>query len=125
MSAPAPRKKPAAKPAPKTVAKPATSARTYTVTDDVLHYTTKGGHELVIDLDFPTDLLQLSMGTDDEDRSEEEQFDVIARSFGDNFDVAYKAMGVLERRRVQRAVFDEFQKAMGIPLGESLRSSRS
>lgn len=125
MSAPTPRKKPASKPATKTVAKPETSSRTYTVIEDVLHYSTKAGHELVIDLDFPADLLKLSMGTDAEDRSEEDQFDVIARSFGDNFEEAYQAMGMIERRRLQRAVFDEFQKAMGMPLGESLGSSTS
>jgi len=101
------------------------ATRTYTVEDDVLHYTTKAGHELAIDLDFPPELLKLAMGTDDEDRDEDEQFEIMARTFGENFRDAYKAMGVLERKRLQAAVFAEFQKAMGITMGESSGSSRS
>ncbi|WP_067198931.1 hypothetical protein [Microbacterium sp. XT11] len=101
------------------------ATRTYTVEDDVLHYTTKAGFDLAIDLDFPPELLKLAMGTDDEDRDEDEQFEIMARTFGDNFQDAYKSMGVLERKRLQAAVFTEFQKAMGITMGESSGSSRS
>lgn len=132
MSAPTARK---AAPRKTTTAKATAPARTapkveeaparWTVIDDVLRYTTKAGHELVIDLDFPSDLLTLSMGSDDEDRSEDEQFEVVKRSFGENFEAAYKAMGVIERRRVQRLIFTEFQKAMTMPLGESSGSSDS
>ncbi|UGS27579.1 hypothetical protein K8F61_05160 [Microbacterium resistens] len=120
---PTARKTPARKPsAPKTAE---TSPLTYTVVEDVLHYTTKAGFKLTIDLDFPPDLLKLAMGADEEDRSEEEQFEIMARTFGANFQEAYAAMGVIERRRVQRAMFLEFQKAMDMPLGESLGSSDS
>lgn len=97
----------------------------YTVEDDVFKYTTKAGHDLVIDLDFPADLLKLAMGKDEEDRPEEEQFDIMARTFGDNFQDAYAVMGVLERKRLQKAIFMEFAKAMAMPLGESVGSSRS
>lgn len=98
---------------------------TYTVVDDVLHYTTKAGIELAIDLDFPADFLKMAMGQDDEDRSEDEQFEMMGRTFGENFADAYPKMGAIERRRLQRAVFAEFQKAMLMPLGESQRSSDS
>ena len=132
MSAKTARKPSDRKPSTRTPAGPRKAAEApqkpaleYTVEDDVLHYTTKAGHALSIDLDFPPDLLQLSMGSDEEDRSEDEQFEIISRSFGENFTEAYAAMGVLERRRLQAAMFLEFQKAMSMPLGESLGSSRS
>lgn len=130
MSAPTARKTAPRKPA----SKPATPAKgptqevatfTYTVADDILRYTTKAGHALVIDLDFPADLLAMAMGTDAEDRSEDEQFEIMGRTFGENFVEAYPLMGAIERRRLQRAVFTEFQKAMTMPLGESLGSSGS
>ncbi|MEU4016178.1 hypothetical protein AB0E56_13045 [Microbacterium sp. NPDC028030] len=130
MSAPtarksAPRKTAPKKPTARAVEKPAVAPFAYTVEDDVLRYTTKAGHELVIDLDFPADLLNMAMGTDDEDRSEDEQFEVMGRTFGENFMDAYPLMGAIERRRLQRAVFTEFAKAMSMPLGESSRSSDS
>lgn len=131
MSAPtarkaAPRKTtPAKTPAAKVAPKPEAASFAYTVNEDILRYTTKAGHELVIDLDFPADLLAMAMGTDDEDRSEEEQFEIMARTFGENFKDAYPLMGAIERRRLQRAVFTEFQKAMTMPLGESSGSSGS
>lgn len=132
MAAPSPRKTAARKPAPKSTVKPskaaekpAAASQTYTVIDDVLHYTTKAGHELAIDLDFPSDFLKLAMGTDEEDRDEDEQFEIMARTYGDNFQAAYAAMGVIERKRLQTAVFTEFQKAMGLPMGEASGSSDS
>lgn len=132
MAAPSARKKPADRLAPKSAPasrnaaeKPPVASHSYTVIDDVLHYTTKAGFDLVIDLDFPEDLVKMSMGADDEDRSEEEQFDIIAATYGDNFQEAYKKMGVLERKRLQTAVFTEFAKAMGITMGEASRSSDS
>ena len=130
MSAPTARKaaprKTASKPATPTKApKQEVASFTYTVADDVLRYTTKAGHALAIDLDFPADLLAMAMGTDDEDRSEEEQFEIMGRTFGENFIEAYPLMGAIERRRLQRAVFSEFAKAMAMPLGESQGSSDS
>ncbi|WP_431863025.1 hypothetical protein [Microbacterium algeriense] len=130
MSAPtarkaAPRKAAPKKPATKPAEAPAVASFEYTVTDDILRYTTKAGYELAIDLDFPADLLSMAMGTDAEDRSEEEQFEIMGRTFGANFLEAYPLMGAIERRRLQRAVFTEFQKAMTMPLGESSGSSGS
>lgn len=131
MAAPSARKTTKRPTAPKTTAKPQTApekpraSRSYTVDDDVLHYTTKAGVDLAIDLDFSPELVKMSMGTDEEDRSEEEQFEIIANSYGANFMDAYERMGVLERKRLQTAVFLEFQKAMGISMGESSGSSDS
>ena len=131
MAAPSARKTTKRPTAPKTTTKPQTApekpraSRSYTVDDDVLHYTTKAGVALAIDLDFSPELVKMSMGTDQEDRSEEEQFEIIANSYGANFMDAYERMGVLERKRLQTAVFLEFQKAMGISMGESSGSSDS
>lgn len=132
MAATSPRKPANRKPAPKTTAKPAevaeappNASRSYTVIDDVLHYTTKAGDELAIDLDFDADLIKLATGTDEEDRSEEQQYEIMARSFGDNYRDAYERMGIIERTRLQKAVFSEFAKAMGMPMGESSGSSGS
>lgn len=131
MAAPSARKTTKRPTAQKTTAKPQTApeksraSRSYTVDDDVLHYTTKAGVDLAIDLDFSPELVKMSMGTDEEDRSEEEQFEIIANSYGANFMDAYERMGVLERKRLQTAVFLEFQKAMGISMGESSGSSDS
>ena len=132
MAASSPRKPADRKPStrkPSTSSKAATepqkASRTYTVEDDVLHYTTKAGFELAIDLDFPADFLKIAMGTDDEDRSEEDQFEIFAKNMGANFQDAYAVMGVIERKRLQKAVFTEFAKAMGMPMGESSGSSRS
>ncbi|MBT2473311.1 hypothetical protein J7E68_01645 [Microbacterium sp. ISL-103] len=132
MAAPSARKTTKRPTAPKTttapqkaVQKEERASRSYTVEDDVVHYTTKDGIKLAIDLDFPPDLVQMSMGADDEDRSEEEQFEIIAASYGENFREAYDKMGILERKRLQTAVFTEFAKAMGITMGESSGSSDS
>lgn len=131
MAATSPRKPADRKPStrkPSTASKPATApakaSRTYTVEDDVLHYTTKAGFVLAIDLDFSPDLIKMAMGTDDEDRDEDEQFEIMATSYGDNFAEAYEKMGVLERKRLQTAVFTEFAKAMGMTMGEASGSSR-
>ncbi|WP_404474844.1 hypothetical protein [Microbacterium aerolatum] len=125
---PADRKTPTRKPSGqnKTATAPRVASRTYTVEDDVLHYTTKAGHVLVIDLDFSPDLVKIAMGADDDDdRPEEEQFEIFAANMGDNFQDAYAVMGVIERKRLQTAVFSEFAKAMGLEMGESSGSSRS
>lgn len=124
---PADRKTPARKPqtTKQAATAPEKASRTYTVVDDVLHYTTKAGHVLAIDLDFSPDLVRIAMGKDDEDRSEDEQFEIFAKNMGENFQEAHAAMGVIERKRLQTAVFSEFAKAMGMPMGESSGSSRS
>lgn len=94
----------------------------FAVIDDVIHYTSKAGDVLELDLDFPGDKLKEAMAGD---KTEEEQFEIVAALFGDNFQESYDRMGALERTRLLRTFFIEFQKAAGIPLGESLGSSDS
>lgn len=108
-----------------TEAAPKTTVRTaplFAVIDDVIHYTSKAGDELLLDLDFPADFLKEAMAGE---KTEDEQFDVLAPVFGENFSEAYKRMGALERTRLLRTYFLEFQKAASMPLGESLGSSDS
>lgn len=94
----------------------------FSIIDDVIHYTSKAGHELRMDLDFPGEKLKEAMAGD---KTEEEQFEIIAALFGDNFQAAYDEMGALERTRLLRSFFIEFQKAASMPLGESSGSSPS
>jgi hypothetical protein len=111
-----------AKAAPKTAAR---TAPKFAVIDDVIHYTSRAGDEITIDLDIPADALKKAMGGKDEDRDEEEQFEIIADIFGPDFQAAYDRMGALERRRLLRSFFVEFHKAAAMPLGESSGSSDS
>ena len=99
---------------------PAQKTPQFAVIDDVIHYTSKAGDELQLDLDFPANFLQEAMAGE---KTEEEQFDVLAPVFGENFSEAYKRMGALERTRLLRTYFFEFQRAASMPLGESLGSS--
>lgn len=101
---------------------PTRTAPKFEVIDDVIHYTSKAGDELLLDLDFPGDALKEAMAGE---KSEDEQFELVAKLFGDNFQEAYDRMGALERTRLLRSFFVEFQKAASMPLGESLRSSVS
>lgn len=100
----------------------ARQAPKFAVIDDVIHYTSKSGDELLLDLDFPSDFLKEAMAGE---KTEEEQFEILTPIFGDNFKAAYSRMGALERTRLLRSYFVEFQKAANLPLGESLGSSDS
>lgn len=101
---------------------PASTAPQYAVIDDVIHYTSKAGDKIEMDLDFPSSALKDAM---DGDKTEEDQFKVVAELFGPDFKAAYDRMGALESRRLLRTFFFEFQKAASMPLGESLGSSDS
>lgn len=98
------------------------TAPKFAVIDDVIHYTSKAGDELLLDLDFPGDALKEAMAGD---KTEDEQFEIVAKLFGPNFQAAYDKMGALEKTRLLRSFFLEFQKAAAMPLGESLGSSDS
>lgn len=95
----------------------------YTVEDDVLTYTSKRGDELIIDLDIPADVLRSALATDDDNDDQDKQFEVVAKWLGADFEKAFDQMGVIERTRFSRLFFDEFSKAVRMPLGESQGSS--
>lgn len=92
--------------------------------NDRLYWQAKSGKELVLDLDFPQSILEKVMG--DEDASPREQFLILLDMLGDKAVVAeVKKMGALELMRVVTVFFDEFEKAVGAPLGKSGSSSDS
>lgn len=95
---------------------------TFAVVDDIIHYTTKRGIALEIDLDFPADVIQKALKGDGDD---DEQFSAVKEWLGDDFEAAFEQMGALERTRFVRTFFAEWEKAAGLPLGESLSSSSS
>ncbi len=95
---------------------------TYTVEDDVLTYDSKHGDTLVVDLDIPADVLREALDADKDD-DQKEQFEVVARWLGDDFQAAFDRMGVIERTRYSRLFFEEFSKAVRMPVGESQGSS--
>lgn len=95
----------------------------YLVIDDNLYWQAKSGKELVLNLDFPQEILQKVMDGEDES-SERDQFLMILDALGDKAVVAeVKKMGALEMMRVVTVFFAEFQKAVDAPLGKSEGSS--
>ncbi len=93
----------------------------FEVVDDVIHYTTKAGVELEIDLDFPADVIKKA--TSDTEADEETQFKAVREWLGDDFEATFEKMGALERTRFIGTFFREFAKAAELSLGESLSSS--
>jgi hypothetical protein len=88
---------------------------------DSLFWQAKSGKELELNLDFPQDVLQKVMDDDLDDRG---QFMTILEMLGDSAVVAeVKKMGALELMRLVTVFFDEFQKAVGAPMGKSEGSS--
>ncbi|MFJ4038201.1 hypothetical protein ACIPVB_08935 [Microbacterium sp. NPDC090007] len=98
------------------------AAPTYAVHDDVLTYTSKRGDVLTVDLDIPADILRSALATNEDD-DQEQQFKIVAAWLGEDFEAAFDRMGVIERTRFSRLFFDEFTKAVRMPLGESQGSS--
>ena len=94
----------------------------YDVVDDVFRYTSKAGAHVVIDLDFPAEVMDAALGGA---TTESEQFDVIAEWLGEDLQATYAKLGGLEKARFMRTFFTEFSKAAMLPLGESLSSSAS
>ena len=95
----------------------------FEVVDDVIHYTTKAGIPLTIDLDFPADVIRKA--TEDPEADDESQFSAVREWLGEDFEAAFDKMGALERARFIRTFFTEFAKAAELGLGESLSSSGS
>ncbi len=102
--------------------KPMPEKGKYDVIDDVFRYTSKSGEHFVIDLDFPAEVMDAALGGD---KSESEQFDVLAQWLGEDLQAAYAKLGALEKARFMRTFFGEFSEAAMLPLGESLSSSVS
>lgn len=96
---------------------------TYVVEDDVFTYQTKRGTQVVVDLDIPADVFKRS--TAEDAVTEEQQFAAVKEWISDDSQRAFDGMGALERARFYSTFFSEWQKAAGLPLGESHSSSPS
>lgn len=94
----------------------------YIVDDDVFIYTSKAGDRLEIDMDLPAEVLKKATEGPDTD---EDQMSAVLDWVGDESRTAFDGMRLLERIRFSKTFFDEFAKAVEIPLGESLSSSTS
>lgn len=93
------------------------------VVEDLLHFQKKDGGELILDLDFPSDILRTAIK---EDLTEQEQFDLLIGALGDDdLQAEINELGSLEYMRLVMGFFKEFQNAIGVSLGESESSSTS
>jgi hypothetical protein len=91
------------------------------VVEDMLHWQTKAGDELVLDLDFPSDILRKVMLTELDDQ---EQFEAMLEALGDeSLRERVNKLGSLEYMRLIKTFFDEFSRAAGVEPGESGDSS--
>lgn len=95
------------------------------VTDeDMLHFQKKDGGTIILDLDFPSDILREMLGA--ADMEPQEQFELLMKALGDDdLQAEINALGALEYMRLVTGFFDEFDKALGLGLGESEGSSSS
>ena len=111
------------KPAAAKTAKAGPKPKTFVV-EDMLHFQKKDGGELILDLDFPSEILRTAIK---EDLTEQEQFDLLIGALGDDaLQEEINALGALEYMRLVFAFFGEFQNAAGgLSLGESESSSDS
>ena len=112
------------RPASAKTAKAGPKPKIFVTDEDLLHFQTKAGGEIILDLDFPSDILRELMTAQDMD--EAEQFQVLMRALGDDdLQAEVNALGALEYMRLVMGFFTEFQKAAGITMGESGSSSNS
>lgn len=98
--------------------------KVFVTDEDLMHFRKKDGGEIILDLDFPSDILRSAI---QEDLTEQEQFDLLIGALGnDDLQAEINSLGALEYMRLITAFFGEFQKAAGgLGLGESVSSSAS
>jgi hypothetical protein len=96
---------------------------TFQVVETNLHYRTKKGDEIVLDIDIPFGILvDVSSGG----QSEQEQFVGVLEALGDKATLdKIKALGSIEAMALIMRFFEEFERLVGASVGESKRSSTS
>jgi hypothetical protein len=96
---------------------------TFQVVETNLHYRTKKGEEIVLDVDIPFGILvDVSSGG----QSEQEQFVGVLEALGDKETLdKIKALGSIEAMALIMRFFEEFERLVGASVGESKRSSTS
>jgi hypothetical protein len=96
---------------------------TFQVVETNLHYRTKKGEEIVLDIDIPFGVLvDVAAG----DQNEQQQFVALLEALGDTETLdKVKALGSIEAMALIMRFFEEFERLVGASVGESRRSSTS
>jgi hypothetical protein len=96
---------------------------TFQVVETNLHFQSKKQGELVLDLDFPFDIM---IDAAAQTESEGQMFMRILKAFGDEETYErVRKIGSIEGMQLVSRYFEEFQKLAGISVGESQGSSAS
>lgn len=112
------------RPASAKTSKAGPKPKIFVTDEDMLHFQKKDGAEIILDLDFPSDILREMLGA--ADMEPQEQFELLMKALGDDdLQAEINALGALEYMRLVTGFFDEFDKALGLGLGESEGSSSS
>lgn len=98
--------------------------KVFVTDEDMFHFQKKDGGELILDLDFPSHILRDMLGA--ADLEQQEQFELMLSALGDDeLQAEINALGSLEYMRLITGFFTEFEKALGLNVGESEGSSSS
>jgi hypothetical protein len=100
------------RPASAKTAKAGPKPKIFVTDEDMLHFQKKDGGEIILDLDFPSSILREMLAARDLEQDEALQEEV-------------NGLGALEYMRLVTGFFNEFEKALGLSLGESEGSSNS
>ena len=112
------------RPASAKTSKAGPKPKIFVTDEDLLHFQKKDGGEIILDLDFPSEILRELMSAGD--MEQQEQFEVLLKALGDEkLQAEINELGSLEYMRLVIGFFDEFEKALGITVGESQGSSSS
>jgi hypothetical protein len=109
------------RPASAKTAKAGPKPKIFVTDEDMLHFQKKDGGEIILDLDFPSSILREMLAARDL-----EQFEIVMKALGDEaLQEEVNGLGALEYMRLVTGFFNEFEKALGLSLGESEGSSNS
>jgi hypothetical protein len=112
------------RPASAKTAKAGPKPKIFVTDEDMLHFQKKDGGEIILDLDFPSSILRQMLAA--RDLEQDEQFEIVMKALGDEaLQEEVNGLGALEYMRLVTGFFNEFEKALGLSLGESEGSSNS
>lgn len=112
------------RPASAKTAKAGPKPKIFVTDEDMLHFQKKDGGEIILDLDFPSHILREMLGA--ADMEQQEQFELLMGALGnDDLQAEINKLGALEYMRLVTGFFAEFEKALGLSLGESEGSPSS
>jgi hypothetical protein len=104
------------RPASAKTAKAGPKPKIFVTDEDMLHFQKKDGGEIILDLEMLAA----------RDLEQDEQFEIVMKALGDEaLQEEVNGLGALEYMRLVTGFFNEFEKALGLSLGESEGSSNS